>query len=309
MKPGIGKKKTDWMPFLCIAPAFLAMTMVHFLPSLIGIFVSFLNFTSRALRDWTKADFAGFRNYINLFSIDGISGTRFLQSVRASFIYTTGSLVSICVIGLWAATLLNHDGFMYRILRAVFLVSWIIPNVVTVYIWKSIFLSDSGPFNAILVNLKIIGKPIYWLIGPKSIIPPIVSNVWRSWPFAFITFLAGLQSISPDLYDAADVDGASGVQKFFHITLPSLFPITRVLIMLLMVWTALDFTTIYVMYGFAPPSDANVVPVFVYNMGYQTWDFGQAASVSTLLMLFMLGVCIIYVRSFIRNDNNTGVRR
>lgn len=134
-------------------------------------------------------------------------------------------------------------------------------------------------------------------MGPLSIIPPIVANVWRSWPFAFITLLAGLQSIPQDLYDAADVDGANRLQKFFNITLPSLFAITRVMIMLLIVWTALDFVMVYTMYGYAPPAEANVIPVYVYNMGYQTWDFGKASAVSTLLMLVMLGLCILYVRS------------
>lgn len=292
------RKKRDLLPLWCILPALLAMTIVHFIPSIIGIFISFFDFSSAALRDWSKAEFIGLENYFKIFS-GGDAGSKFLESARASLIYTFASLILIFVIGLFAAMLLNHEGKIYRLLRAVFLIGWIIPSVVSGYIWKSIFLSESGPINAILMSLHIIQEPVYWLIGPASIIPPIVANVWRSWPFAFITLLAGLQGIAQELYDAADVDGANGVQKFFCITLPSLFPITRVMIMLLLVWTALDFTTVYIMYGYAPPSEANVIPVYVYNMGYQTWDFGRASAVSTLLMLVMLGVCLIYVRQFI----------
>ena len=85
--------------------------------------------------------------------------------------------------------------------------------------------------------------------------------------------------------------------------MPSLFPITRVLIMLMMIWTALDFSTVYIMYSYAPPPAANVLPVFVYNMGYQAWDFGRASAVSTLLMMFMLVICLFYVRQYISKDN------
>ena len=290
------KKKRDWLPFVCIFPALLAMLFIHFIPSVIGIGISFLNFSSEALRDWSKADYIGLANYAKFFS-SGTTGDQFLSSVKASLIYTIASLVLIVLRGLFAAMLLNQEGRVYRILRAVFLIGWILPNVVTGYIWKSMFLSESGPINAILMKMNIIDQPIYWIVGPLSIIPPIVANVWRSWPFAFITLLAGLQSIPQDLYDAADVDGANRLQKFFNITLPSLFAITRVMIMLLIVWTALDFVMVYTMYGYAPPAEANVIPVYVYNMGYQTWDFGKASAVSTLLMLVMLGLCILYVRS------------
>lgn len=293
------RKRRDWLPHLCVLPALLAMTIVHFIPSIIGIFISFFDFSSAALRDWSKAKFIGLDNYAGIFSGDGNAGAKFLESARASLIYTVSSLVLIFVIGLFAAKLLNHEGRVYRLLRAIFLIGWIIPSVVSGYIWKSIFLSESGPINAVLMELHLINEPVYWLIGPASIIPPVVANVWRSWPFAFITLLAGLQGISQEMYDAADVDGAGGVQKFFRITLPSLFPITRVMIMLLLVWTALDFTTVYIMYGYAPPPEANVIPVYVYNMGYQTWDFGRASAVSTVLMLVMLCVCIFYVRGFI----------
>ena len=298
MKP-TGKKKKDFLPFLLIAPALIAMTIVHFIPSLVGIIISFFDFSSAALRDWSKAEFIGLWNYTSIFKSGSTSNIKLFQSVKASLIYTAASLTFIYGLGLWSAMLLNKEGKIFRAFRAIFLIGWIIPNVVSGYIWKSIFLSESGPMNGILLKLNLIQEPIYWLIGPKSIIPPIVANIWRSWPFAFITLLAGLQSISSELYDAAEVDGANEIRKFFSITLPALFPVTRVMVMLLMVWTALDFTTIYIMYGYAPPAEANVIPVYVYNMGYQTWDFGQASAVSALLMLFMLGVCILYVKSFI----------
>lgn len=291
----IKKKKRDWLPLACVLPALIAMTCIHFIPSFIGIVISFFNFTSEALRDWGKAKFIGLSNYVNFFS-GGVSGNQLMSSVKASLIYTVVSLVFIVLLGLFAALLLNHEGKIYRILRAIFMFGWIVPNVVTGYVWKSMFLSESGPINAILMQLHIIKEPVFWLVGPLSIIPPIIANVWRSWPFAFITILAGLQGISQDLYDSASTDGANGIQKFFNITVPALFSIIRVMIMLLIVWTALDFTMVYTMYGYAPPAESNVLPVYVYNMGYQTWDFGKASAVSTLMMLVMLGICTLYVR-------------
>ena len=107
------KKKRDWLPFACIFPALLAMMFIHFIPSVIGIGISFLNFSSEALRDWSKADYIGFANYAKFFS-SGTTGDQFLSSVRASLIYTIASLVLIVLLGLSAAMLLNHEGKIGR---------------------------------------------------------------------------------------------------------------------------------------------------------------------------------------------------
>ena len=289
-------KHRDKLPYRLIMPAAIAMFLIHFFPTVVGIVMSFTNFSSTALKNWGNAKFVGLQNYTNILYGNAVQTEKFLSSAQATLVYAVCSIVGIYLVGLLAALLLNGKEKWLRPLRGVFLISWVVPSVVSVFIWTSIFSYDYGPLNFILTELGITEERIYWLIGDLAWIPPIVANIWKAWPFAFISLLAGLQSIPDSLYESAEVDGAGMFKCFRHITMPSLYPVSRVIIMLLIVWTALDFNTTYVMYNYSPPTVANVLPVYVYNISFRSWKFGQGAAISSLLMLVMAVICLIYLR-------------
>ena len=296
------KRSRDTLPYRLILPAAIAMLLIHFLPTVIGLVMSFTDFSSSALRDWSKAEFVGLDNYADILFGNPIQTEKCLQSALASLVYAVCSIVGIYLVGLLAALLLNGKEKWLKPLRGIFLISWVVPSVVSVFIWTSIFSYDYGPLNYLLVKSGITEEKVYWLIGDLAWLPPIVANIWKAWPFAFISLLAGLQSIPDSLYESAQVDGAGVFSSFRNITMPSLYPVSRVIIMLLIVWTALDFNTTYVMYNYSPPTSANVLPVYIYNVSFRSWKFGSGAAMSTLLMLVMAIVCLIYLRVCVDNE-------
>jgi multiple sugar transport system permease protein len=123
-----------------------------------------------------------------------------------------------------------------------------------------------------------------------------MTSLWRSWPFAFLMLLAGLQSIPAQLYEAASIDGASRWRRFRTITLPLLRPVNLVLLLVLFLWTFNEFNTPYVLFGQAPPAAADLLSLHIYVNSFVDWNFGLGAAMSVLLLLFLLVVSVIYIR-------------
>jgi multiple sugar transport system permease protein len=125
-----------------------------------------------------------------------------------------------------------------------------------------------------------------------------MTAIWRTWPFAFLFLLAGLQSIPADMYEAASLDGASKWRQFLAITLPSLKPVNVVLLIVTFLWTFNDFNTPYVLFGQAPPSSADLLSLHIYVNSFVNWNFGLGAAMSVLLLLFLFVVTLVYLRIF-----------
>ena len=125
-----------------------------------------------------------------------------------------------------------------------------------------------------------------------------MTTVWRLWPFAFLMILAGMQSIPGELYEAAEVDGASAWRRFRHITLPLLRPVTGVLLIILFLWTFNEFNTAYVLFGPAPPASADLLSLHIYVNSFVNLNFGLGSAMSVLLLLFLLLVTMAYIRIF-----------
>ncbi len=290
-------------PYLFLAPALFAMLLIVITPSVIGILISFTNFAAKNMTKWNKIKFVGFDNYIYLFTSGSGLSTNFLASVKTSLTVIFCDVVGVYVLGMAAALALNKNRKLFRFLRAAFLIPWVIPSVVTTFVWKSFLLRDSGGLNDILQRIGVISEPLYWLAGDLSITSVIMIMIWRGWPFIFISLLAGLQGIPTDMYDAAKVDGASKVQTFRYITFPMLFPVTRILLLLQIIWAALDFNTSFVLYNMVPPKQANVLPLLAYNTSFTSWDFCRGAVIATVMMLMMMMISLLYIRFVVKDRN------
>lgn len=299
-----GKILTKGTPYFFLLPALIAMLAVVIIPAVIGICISFTDFSAKNMTDWGAIKFIGLDNYRYLFgSASGFSES-FKISLGASLKFVAANLCGVYILGLIAALALNKDYKAFKFLRAYFLIPWIIPSVVTTFVWKSFLMRDSGGFNDLLMRIGILQEPVYWLAGDMSIVSVMLVSIWRNWPFVFISLLAGLQSIPSDLYDAARVDGTGKVQEFVYITFPILFPVSRILILLETIWSALDFNTTFILYNMVPPKQANVLPLLAYNTSFTQWDFASGATVATCMMLVMLALSLVYIHFVVERDKS-----
>jgi multiple sugar transport system permease protein len=140
--------------------------------------------------------------------------------------------------------------------------------------------------------LSLMPQHINWIESPRyAIFAVIIFNIWRNFPFAFLMILAELQSISASLYEAAEVDGATGWQKFKHITLPELKFVIGALVILRTIWNFYKFSEIYLL-----SSSVEVLPVYIYEKAFATYSFGEAAAISAILFVFVFGFILFYVR-------------
>ncbi|MDL4813034.1 carbohydrate ABC transporter permease [Actinomadura opuntiae] len=285
------------LPYLLLAPAVVAELIVHVVPIAVGVWMSFRELTLFYIRDWAKAPGKGLGNYRVAVDFDGAIG----KDLLTSFLVTVG--VTVLAVGLsWllgtAAAILMQDRFRGRgLLRAAFLVPYALPVYAAVMTWGFLFQRDTGMVNHVLVDqLHLTGgdRP-FWLIGDNSFWALVTVIVWRSWPFAFLVLMAGLQNVPRDLYEASALDGAGIWRQIRHITLPALRPINQVLVLVLFLWTFNDFNTPFVLFGKAPPTGGDLISLHIYRASFLTWNFGTGSAMSVLLLLFLLLVTAVYL--------------
>jgi multiple sugar transport system permease protein len=181
-------------------------------------------------------------------------------------------------------------------IRTLFLVPYALPAYAGILTWNFMLQRDTGAVNHILVdNLGLASDRPFWLLGGNALTSLIVVALWKLWPFAFLTLMAGLQSIPQDIYEAASVDGAGNVRQWRNITLPQLRPVNLVLVLVLFLWTFSDFNTPYVLFGTAQPPAGDLITFHIYNASFLTWNFGSGAAMSVLLLIFLMIVTGAYL--------------
>ncbi|WP_396446240.1 carbohydrate ABC transporter permease [Actinomadura sp.] len=285
------------LPYLLLAPAVAAELIVHLVPIAVGIWMSFKELTLFYIRDWSRAPWTGLGNYRVAVDVDGSIGAGLLRSFLVTVAVTVLAVGTSWLLGA-AAAILMQERFRGRgPLRAIFLVPYALPVYTAVMTWAFMFQRDTGMVNHILADQLHAtggGRP-FWLIGDNSFWALVTVIVWRSWPFAFLVLMAGLQNISRDLYEASALDGAGVWRQIRHITLPALRPINQVLVLVLFLWTFNDFNTPFVLFGKAAPDGGDLISVHIYHASFVTWNFGTGSAMSVLLLLFLLLVTAAYL--------------
>jgi multiple sugar transport system permease protein len=283
----------DWkIAFTFIAPIIILLLLFIAWPFARALFISM---TARSVRGETR--FIGLENYIRLFS-----DPFYRQAVENTVIFTAGSITFKFVFGMVAATLLHAQKRFRNILIGLVLLPWIIPSVVQALSWRSIYDPLFGGLNPILLNLGVIDKPLSWLADPRLAMPAVIAvNIWAGIPFFTVNFLAGLQSVDKELYEAADVDGASLWDKFRHITLPSLRYVIAVTTLLSTVWTFNNFETIFLLTGGGPGGATKVYSIMAYERAIQGLRFGPGTAVAFSLTP-VLAFFILLLSRYMRRD-------
>jgi multiple sugar transport system permease protein len=265
-----------------LAPAVILLGVFIAYPFVVGVWLS-LSDTSVG----NPGHFVGLANFAKAWQ-DSIFRTAFANTVFYTFWATLFKLT----LGMWLAILLNRHFRGNRVVRAAMLLPFIVPTVLSTFAWRWMFDPTFSVLNWLLYHLDIIETRLPFLSeGTWAMWCAIVVNTWRGMPFFAITLLAGLQTINPDLHEAASLDGANGWQRFRYLSWPLLKPVTVVVVVFSVIQTFSDFQLIYVLTGGGPANSTHLLATYAYQVGVATGLLGEGAAIS----LFMLPVLFIVV--------------
>jgi ABC-type sugar transport system permease subunit len=191
------------------------------------------------------------------------------------------------------ALILNERIVARGFFRGLLLLPWVMPTVVTALTWRWIFDGSFGVLNYILKSLSLISSPVPWLAEPTlAMLTVILANTWRGFPFFGITLLAGLQSIPQELYEAAEVDGASVLRRFWHVTIPGLRPVIIVSTMLSTIWTFNEFALPFIITRTGPNDATNIFGTYTFEVGFIGSRLGYAIAATAIMMPFLFALIL-----------------
>jgi multiple sugar transport system permease protein len=275
--------RKNWSAYMFIAPG-----MIHFLVfTLFAVgFAFYISF-----HDWNiiKPDkpFVGLDNYIRLFG-----DKRFIRSVINTFTFMIGVPLNL-IVGLSVALLLNTKVRGQAIFRTMFYIPVVTPLVVSAIIWKWVYQGDYGLLNYYLLKFGLIHDKIFWLADPNLALPALIlMGIWGGTGATMVIYLAGLQAIPEDFYDAAKVDGASGWQRLIHITIPLLRPTTFFLLITGIIGAFQIFTEVYIMTNGGPLNRTSTIGYYLYVNAFRQLDMGYATAMAFVLfaMIFIFTI-------------------
>ena len=225
-----------------------------------------------------------------------MTGRQLLHSFWVTVIYTVLSVALSWAFGLAAAVFMQRPFRGRSLLRTLFLTPYALPVYAAVITWTFLFQRDTGLVNHVIVDqFGLVDEAPFWLIGDNSFVALLVVSVWRSWPFAFLCLIAGLQNVPSDMYEAAAIDGAGFWRRLRSITLPMLRPVNQVLLLVLFLWTFNDFNTPFLLFGGSAPARADIISIHIYKSSFITWNFGEGSAMSVALLIFLLVVTALYL--------------
>jgi multiple sugar transport system permease protein len=284
-------------PYIMISPSLLLMAALILLPLLRGIYMSF---TEVNIMGHGEMRFIGLANYAELIN-DPIFRVTLLNTV----VWTLSVVFFQYFIGLFIALLLNEPIPLRGLFRGLVLVPWVVPTVVAALVWRWIYVPDFGILNHILRSLGVIDQPLTWLSDANLAMPAVIAvGVWKWVPFMAIVLLSGLQSIPQELYDSAEVDGASTLQRFWHITMPHLYYLSGIVTMLSVIWTFNHFDIVYVMTRGGPANATHLLSTYAYLSAFTFIDFGYASVLSVFMLVVLLLFAMIYYQLLKRGSQS-----
>jgi len=284
-------QRREWLfAFLLLLPALTMLGLFVAYPFVRGIWLSLLDSTLGR-----EGEYVGLQNYVKLW-YDGI----FQRTAQNTFVYTGIATLLKLALGMAVALMLNMLVGFKRLLRASMLLPWIIPTVLSTLAWKWMFDPTFSIVNWALYHLGFIHARVDWLGGPVAAMASVVLvNVWRGMPFFAITLLAGLQTINPDVHEAAAIDGANAWQRFWRVTWPLLMPVTTVVVLFSVIQTFADFQLVYILTGGGPANSTHLFATYAYQIGIATGKLGEGAAASLAMFPFLFLVVIVqlwYIR-------------
>lgn len=279
-----------WLATCLMAPTIILLALFIAYPFIKGIELSVTDTTVGV-----PGKFVGLANFEKIWNDD-----IFRVAVWNTCLYTFVTTVFKLLLGLWLALLLNRNFKGKAFMRAFILLPFIIPTVLSTFAWKWMFDPTFSVINYVLFHLGVIHSRINWLGEPVlAMTSVIIVNVWRGVPFYAISLLAGLQTISPELHEAAAIDGARAWARFRHVTWPLLLPVTLVIVLFSVIQTFADFQLVYVLTGGGPANATQLFATYAYQLGIGTGLLSQGAAISLAIfpiLLIVVVVQLVYIR-------------
>ena len=235
-------------------------------------------------------------NFVRFFN-----GQEFLSVLFATLFYTIFGTVGAVVVGLFAALLLNNDFKGKGLIRGLYLFPYVAPVIAVAFSWVTLLDPFSGSLNALLVQMRVVESPInFFGQRPLALIMVTIFEIWRYFPLSFLFILARMQSIDTDMYEAADIDGASPFQKFWYLSLPMLLGILSVLFLLRFIWTFNKFDDIFLLTGGS--AGTRTLTVNVYEQAFAISNIGAGAAVAVVIFGFLLAFSIFFLKFISREE-------
>jgi multiple sugar transport system permease protein len=249
--------------------------------------------------DPSDVSWVGFDNFISVFQHPQI-----WKAFSNDIVFTLSAITIQTILGIAVALLLQQTFPGRNILRGLVLFSYVFPVAVAAIIWR-FMLSDSVGIIHHAVEVWNLPIPNTWFASPKTAMPSVVMvTAWKYFPFMVITFLARLQTIDVTLYEAAKVDGANALQRFWHITLPMLMPVIVIVLLLRTIWTFNNWEIVALLTQGGPVYSTITPPILVYNTLFKEFSLGRAAAISVLMTAVLLVAMVFYLRAYYRSEES-----
>lgn len=278
------KKKLS--PYILLAPVAIFMILVYGYPLLLTLRYSFLDVSLIG----ENYKFVGLKNYIGVLSDNEFYST-FFRTAKWT-ILTVGFKV---VIGFFIAMILNGKVYIKKVYRFLVLMPWAIPQVVVSIIWAWILDGRYGYLNYYLGKIGLIDKPLSWLTETNlAFLSTAWVDAWVGIPLVVMMFLSGLSSIPDSLYEAAKVDGANKIQRFFNVTIPSMRKIILIVFTLTTIWTFNSFNIIYVLTGGGPIGATETLMIRIYREAFGKYDLGVSSTLSIIVFITLTVMSLFY---------------
>lgn len=281
--------KNDIWGYILSTPALLLIGLIGVLPILITVSYSF---QYRVLTDPNDVHFVGLDNYVTL-----LTSVNFWEVFKNTAIFAVLSMILEFTVGFIGALFMNSAKKHIGILRTVILIPWAIPGIIIAYMFSFLFNDQLSVINALLQYVGLIDAPITWLTNRYwAMFAVIVADTWKQFPYVALMLLAGLQTIPEELYEAASVDGAGSLGKFFRVTLPNLKGIILIVLLFRTMGAIRIFDIIYGITGGGPANSTATLLYKAYKYIFGDMNFGLGSAMSTIITLLILFLSILYIR-------------
>ncbi len=288
----LSEAATGWLMLL---PAVLLLLALTLYPVLYGVWLGF--FAKHSF--FPEQNWVGLGNYLYI-----LQDPEFWASARRGCVYALVTIALQIVLGVGAALVLNEMFPGRNVLRAIVIFPYVVPTVIAVILWKWLLNSQFGLINYLLEEAGLVEAPISWMGRDWIMVSLIIVSVWQFFPFVVIGVLARLQTIPNELYEAATVDGANAVQRFFHVTLPQLKGILFVIVLLRSIWMFTKFDTPWLMIqGGGAETYIRTLPVYTYMRTFAYYEAGKGAAMAVLMFLMLAAATALYFRLWRREEN------
>jgi multiple sugar transport system permease protein len=289
LRVGLATKQAAF-GYAILLPTLAILCIFRFVPMLEAFVISFSKYDLIH-----PAQFVGFANFVDL-----VQDPLFLNSVRVSLIYVVFSVLPVWPASLALAILFNRRLVLKNVLRSAVFMPVVMPAVVMAVVWTFMYQQD-GVLNTILGWVGI--DPIPWLRSSSYALPAVILiGIWRATPYYMVIFLAGLQAIPAEYYEAAEIDGAGHWSSFWNITLPLLRP-TSLLVMVMTVIVAMKvFAVPMIMTAGGPADSTRVLPLFIYQTAFEFFDMGRASAMSVFMFVAVMLFSVAQIRIFTRGE-------